>query len=329
MTQRQTSPTTTPNTDRSTPADTARTVAVFGACHAPEGSTRYAFAYELGQQLGQAGIEVLNGGYDGTMEASSRGARENGVRTIGITCPSVVKTFRGPVAPNPYLEIALPTPNLTARINAMMQLSGGYVALDGGTGTLAELAIIWEYVSKGLIAPRPIVLASPSWTCLTEPLRNYRQSSTTYVHSADTPEQVVAILQEHTVPGTFEANVQAHATGLNDASTTVAELSQIMNDFVTEREWLPFHNPKNLSASIAIEAAELMEHFQWLRTDELNKLHDNPQKMTGIKEEIADVLAYVLSFARTMNIDLASALAEKMEKNAVKYPADQFKGNYE
>lgn len=113
---------------------------------------------------------------------------------------------------------------------------------------------------------------------------------------------------------------------MQDSKTTVSELTQLINEFVTEREWEPFHDPKNLSMSIAIEAAELMEHVQWLRTDELPAIKDDEQKMGEITEEIADIFAYVLSFASTMGIDLSSALAKKMKKNAVKYPAESFRG---
>ena len=97
---------------------------------------------------------------------------------------------------------------------------------------------------------------------------------------------------------------------MQDSKTTVAELIRLIDDFVAERKWEPFHDPKNLSASIAIEAAELMEHFQWLRTDELDKVKDEPETMHQIREELADIMAYVLSFASTMGIDVSSALAE-------------------
>lgn len=113
---------------------------------------------------------------------------------------------------------------------------------------------------------------------------------------------------------------------MNDDTTTITQLKQLMDDFVAEREWQPFHNPKNLSASIAIEAAELMEHFQWLRTDQLDSVRDNPNLMEAIAEELSDVIAYALSFASTMDIDIASSLKAKMKKNALKYPADQFRG---
>ena len=71
-----------------------------------------------------------------------------------------------------------------------------------------------------------------------------------------------------------------------------------------------------------------MEHFQWLRTDELAAVREDTETMAAVREEIADILAYVLSFASQMDIDLSSALAEKMKKNAIKYPAENFKGRY-
>ena len=95
----------------------------------------------------------------------------------------------------------------------------------------------------------------------------------------------------------------------------------MMADFVAEREWQSFHDPKNLSASIAIEAAELMEHFQWLRSDELDSIQEDHEKMGLIGEELADIMAYLLSCASVLGVDLSAALADKMKKNAIKYPA--------
>ena len=108
----------------------------------------------------------------------------------------------------------------------------------------------------------------------------------------------------------------------------MAELIKLVNDFVAERAWEPFHDAKNLSASIAIEAAELMEHFQWLRSDQLNSVGEDAQAMAEVREELADIAAYLLSFASKMGIDISSALEEKMRKNAVKYPADRFRGRF-
>ncbi len=115
---------------------------------------------------------------------------------------------------------------------------------------------------------------------------------------------------------------------MKDDQTTVAELTALVARFVAERDWQQFHDPKNLSASIAIEAAELMEHFQWLRSEELEGIAGNSEAVAEIREEVADILAYLLSFASRMKIDLSSALADKMAKNALKYPADQFRGKF-
>lgn len=113
---------------------------------------------------------------------------------------------------------------------------------------------------------------------------------------------------------------------MNDRETSVAELRRIMADFVARRDWEPFHDVKNLSASIAIEAAELMEHFQWLRSEQLDEALEDGGLRDAVRDELADILAYVLSFANQTGIDLSSALAAKMKKNEQKYPEDEFKG---
>jgi NTP pyrophosphatase (non-canonical NTP hydrolase) len=128
--------------------------------------------------------------------------------------------------------------------------------------------------------------------------------------------------------GPVNPRQQSKGIIVRDDTTTVADLIKLMDDFVAERRWEPFHDPKNLSCSIAIEAAELMEHFQWLRTDQLDAVRDDPKAMAQIREELADILAYVVSFASTMGIDLSSAMADKMKKNAVKYPAETYRGRF-
>ena len=115
---------------------------------------------------------------------------------------------------------------------------------------------------------------------------------------------------------------------MNDQETTVSAMKEFVQDFVVEREWQQFHDPKNLSMSIAIEAAELMEHFQWLRSDQLRGLKDDPEAMALVKEELADVFCYVIAFAGEMGIDLCASLDSKMVKNRQKYPVDRFKGKF-
>ena len=115
---------------------------------------------------------------------------------------------------------------------------------------------------------------------------------------------------------------------MNDQDTTLAAMTQMVQSFVDERDWRQFHDAKNLSMSIAIEAAELMEHVQWLRSEQLDALRKDPAVMAEIEEELADVFCYVLAFAASMGIDLCAALESKMVKNREKYPAEQFKGRF-
>lgn len=105
-----------------------------------------------------------------------------------------------------------------------------------------------------------------------------------------------------------------------DAATTVTELKAVVNQFVDERNWHEFHNPKNLVMSLAIETAELMEHFQWLTPDESLEVMNDPKKAHDIGEEVADCLAYLLAIATKLDIDVATTLRAKMIRNAEKYP---------
>src|SRR3954452_20394457 len=101
-----------------------------------------------------------------------------------------------------------------------------------------------------------------------------------------------------------------------DETTTVAALRELMQSFVAERDLEQFHSPKNLSMSLAIEAAELMEHFQWLTLDESRKIADDAGRKEAAGEELADVLCYALSLANALDLDIASAVQKKMVKNA-------------
>ncbi len=113
-----------------------------------------------------------------------------------------------------------------------------------------------------------------------------------------------------------------------DSQTPVSQLKAWMQEFVDERKWQKFHSPKNLAMSIAIEAAELMEHFQWLTDAECN-LTNESLEMPEIHDEIADVACYVLSFCNAMNIDLTQAIEQKMAKNREKYPAPAADSDHE
>ncbi len=93
-----------------------------------------------------------------------------------------------------------------------------------------------------------------------------------------------------------------------DQSTTVADLRQLVRRFVDQRQWQSFHNPKNLSMSLAIEAAELMEHFQWLTLEQCDQVANSHPQKHAVEEELSDCLAYILAIANTMDIDLSQSL---------------------
>jgi NTP pyrophosphatase (non-canonical NTP hydrolase) len=113
-----------------------------------------------------------------------------------------------------------------------------------------------------------------------------------------------------------------------DVRATVNELREAMQRFVAEREWEQFHNPKNLSMGMAIEAAELMEHFQWIDGDASREAGRDARQRTAIGEEMADVACYLLALANVLDLDLSDAIADKLRKNAQKYPAEEFRGKY-
>ena len=115
----------------------------------------------------------------------------------------------------------------------------------------------------------------------------------------------------------------------NDATTTVAELRKLVADFVAERDWSQFHSPKNVSMALAIEAAELMEHFQWLTTEASRQLADDPEKLAEASARSWPTWSATRSRWPTSWASIvSSAIRAKMVKNAQKYPADEYRGRY-
>ncbi len=107
-----------------------------------------------------------------------------------------------------------------------------------------------------------------------------------------------------------------------DDQTPVSAVKDLVEQFVAERNWHRFHDPKNLASAIAVETAELIEHFQWLTYDESRDFCGKVDADHPIAQELSDVLAYVLAMANCLEIDLSTALAAKMKRNAQKYPAE-------
>lgn len=108
-------------------------------------------------------------------------------------------------------------------------------------------------------------------------------------------------------------------------TSDLVALRDRLRAFALERDWDQFHSPKNLSAALAVEASELLEHFQWLKEDESFDL--SPEKRAKVAEEIADVLLYLVRIADKLDIDVLDAALRKIETNGKKYPVEKAKGS--
>ena len=107
--------------------------------------------------------------------------------------------------------------------------------------------------------------------------------------------------------------------------TDLEHLREALRRFAAERDWHRFHTPKNLAAALSVEAAELLEHFQWLTAEESANLSE--VTLSKVRLEMADVLLYLIRLADKLNVDLMSAATEEIRINAAKYPADQVRGD--
>jgi NTP pyrophosphatase (non-canonical NTP hydrolase) len=105
---------------------------------------------------------------------------------------------------------------------------------------------------------------------------------------------------------------------------SLVELQEALDALIEERDWAQFHAPKNLAMGVAIEAAEIMEHFQWCTTDESYSLPK--EKRTEVANEIGDVLLYLLGLGRTLDIDIIAAARDKLALIRDKYPIEKAKG---
>ena len=105
----------------------------------------------------------------------------------------------------------------------------------------------------------------------------------------------------------------------------LAQLRDALRKFADERDWDQFHSPKNLASALAVEAAELLERFQWLTEDESRKLP--PAELAKVREEMADVLNYLVRLADKLDVNLLEAARDKIKVNAAKYPADKARGS--
>ncbi|WP_351231010.1 nucleotide pyrophosphohydrolase [Streptomyces sp. NPDC002133] len=101
----------------------------------------------------------------------------------------------------------------------------------------------------------------------------------------------------------------------------VKALQRRLAEFAAARNWGPYHTPKNLAVALTVEAAELVEIFQWLTPEESARVMDDPQKAHRVADEVADVLAYLLQFCEVLGVDALAALAAKIDRNELRFPA--------
>ena len=107
----------------------------------------------------------------------------------------------------------------------------------------------------------------------------------------------------------------------------VARLQEAIALFARERDWDPFHSPKNLAMALTGEVGELVELFQWLSEDASHRVAHDPATARRVRDEIADVLVYLVRLAAVLEVDLDEAVRSKLATNAIKYPVDRARGN--
>jgi uncharacterized protein (TIGR00725 family) len=136
-------------------------VTVFGGANPKPGEAGYEEAFRLGGLLAQAGHDVLNGGYIGTMEAVSRGAKESGGQVVGVTCEEI-ETWRS-VAPNIWITQEVRCKTLMQRLQYLTDECDAAIALAGGIGTLLEISLVWNRLAIAAMKPKPLVLVGAGW----------------------------------------------------------------------------------------------------------------------------------------------------------------------
>jgi len=132
-------------------------VTVFGSSIPKSGDEEYETAYSLGKILGGNGISVCTGGYQGIMDAVSKGAAELGQEAIGIT----VDIFNA--TPSKFLTRNISTNSLQERLAILIETGDAFIILPGGTGTMLELSLVWEYLNKGLMTEKPAACVGEMW----------------------------------------------------------------------------------------------------------------------------------------------------------------------
>jgi uncharacterized protein (TIGR00730 family) len=168
-----------------------KTVAVFGSGRVSPDEPQFELARQVGRVLAESGFAVANGGYGGTMLAAAQGAAQAGGVVYGVTCSA----FEGSVA-NEYVTHEIVTDSLSERLDTLVKMGQAYVILPGGTGTLLELAMVWELKNKKFMSKtKPIILVGDFWRPVVELVSLDHPSCATQVAFASKPRQVVELIE--------------------------------------------------------------------------------------------------------------------------------------
>ncbi len=171
-----------------------KTITIFGSSILTKDTIEYQNAYELGKLLGKFGFTICNGGYGGIMKASADGAKLVGGKTIGV----VTDFFNKP--PNKFIDETIVVDSLLSRLQKLVELGDAYVVFRGATGTLVELAIVWEYIIKGVMKEKPIIVFGDYWNLvietITKELTNERLGDfAKFVIHVESTEECVGVLR--------------------------------------------------------------------------------------------------------------------------------------
>jgi uncharacterized protein (TIGR00730 family) len=174
----------------------AEVITVFGSSRPREGDSHYALAHSLGRALATQGFTVCSGGYGGVMEAVSRGAKEAGGRTLGITA----QFFKSRA--NRWIDEEVHMKTWQDRLFALIDRAQGFVTCPGGTGTLVEFAVVWEMLNKRALAGKPLVVLGDFWQPVIDRVREvetgdasgWAESGEPLIHTAPTPGDAAAYL---------------------------------------------------------------------------------------------------------------------------------------
>jgi uncharacterized protein (TIGR00725 family) len=186
---------------------TEKIITVFGSSRPKESDADFAQARELGENLAKAGFAVCSGGYGGVMEAVSRGAKEVGGKTYGVTAEFFT------CKANEWVDVEVRKETWQERLFELIELADGFVACKGGTGTLVELAVVWEMLNKSVMPAKPFVVLGEFWQPILQRVREveqdgrassetptWREAAGDLVKSVRTSQEVVNYLAKHLKP---------------------------------------------------------------------------------------------------------------------------------